>query len=132
MLFIFANELVKIKPDAIALFDRFDFLKLPNTFVSENELKNTPNGYLKDRNTEKKIKADIKGLSWLITAGIHSFRNMRNSNSEFLLKQTAEQTMDIMMDTDYLSKFIRLYTYEDEDLIPDEFTTIQTIYGTQK
>ena len=128
MLFIFSNELINLELDEIALFDRFDFLKLPNTFVTEKELNKTPNGYLKDRNTESKIKADVKGLSWLITASIESFKNMQSNNSEFILRQTVEQTMDILLDTDYLTKFIRLYTYEDEDLIPMEFTTVEEIY----
>ena len=128
MLFIFSNELINLKLDEIALFDRFDFLKLPNTFVSEKELNKTPNSYLKDRNTESKIKTDVKGLSWLITASIQSFRNMKSSNSEFILRQTVEQTMDILLDTDYLTKFIRLYTYDDDTLIPIEFTTVDEIY----
>lgn len=128
MLFIFSNDLISIKPNEIALFDRFDFLELPNTFVSEKELNKIPNGYLKDRSTETKIKSDVKGLSWLITASIKMFRNMQNSNSEFILKQTAEQTMDILMDTDYLTKFIRLFTYEDDSLIPNEYTTVEEIY----
>ena len=128
MLFIFSNVLINLNMDELALFDRFDFLRLPNTFVSEKELNKTPNSYLKDRDTEKKIKDDIAGLSWLITASIQAFRNMRNSKSEFILRQTAEQTMDILLDTDYLTKFIRLFTYDDETLIPNEFTTVEEIY----
>ena len=128
MLFIFSNVLINLNMDELALFDRFDFLRLPNTFVSEKELNKTPNSYLKDRDTEKKIKEDIAGLSWLITASIQAFRNMRNSKSEFILRQTAEQTMDILLDTDYLTKFIRLFTYDDETLIPNEFTTVEEIY----
>lgn len=128
MLFIFSNELISLKPGEIALFDRFDFLELPNTFVSEKELNKTPNGYLKNRSTETNIKADVKGLSWLITASIQMFRNMQNSNSEFIARQTAEQTMDILMDTDYLTKFIRLFTYDDDTLIPNEYTTVEEIY----
>ena len=127
-LFIFSNELINLKLDEVALFDRFDFLELPNTFVSEKELNKTHNSYLKDRNTEQKIKEDIKGLSWLITASIEVFKRMEETKSEYILKQTAEQTMDILLDTDYLTKYINLYTYEDEELIPDEFTTVEEIY----
>ena len=126
--FIFSNELINLKLDELALFDRLDFLKLPNTFVSERELNKTPNSYLKDRNTEVKIKEDVKGLSWLITASIQSFIHMENSHTEYILRQTTEQTMDILLNTDYLTKFIRLYTYEDESLIPSEFTTAEEIY----
>ena len=56
------------------------------------------------------------------------FINMQNTGSEFILKQTAEQTMDILMDTDYLTKFIRLFTYDDESMVYNEFTTAEEIY----
>ena len=127
-LFIFTNELINLKLDELALFSRFDFLKLPNTFVNERELNKTPNSYPIDRNTESKIKSDAKGLSWLITASIQAFRNMQNSNSEYILKQTTEQTMDILLDTDYLTKFIRVFTYKNDGLIPIEYTTVEEIY----
>lgn len=127
-LFIFSNVLINLKLDELALFSRFDFLKLPNTFVSEKELNTTPNSYLLDRETEAKVKADTDGLSWLITASIQAFRNMQSSNSEYILRQTTEQTMDILLDTDYLTKFIRLFTYDDNTLIPSEYTTAEEIY----
>jgi len=127
-LFIFSNVLINLKLDELALFSRFDFLELPNTFVSERELNKTPNSYLLDRDTESKIKADADGLSWFITASIQAFRNMQSNNSEFILRQTTEQTMDILLDTDYLTKFIRVYTYDDADLIPSEYTTVEEIY----
>lgn len=127
-LFIFANELINLKLDELALFSRFDFLELPNTFVSKKDLNKTPNAYLIDRDTESKIKEDVEGLSWLITASIKAFRNMQTSKSEFILRQSTEQTMDILLDTDYLTKFIRLYTYDDESLIPIDFTTVEEIY----
>ena len=128
MFFIFANVLINLKLDEVALFYRFDFLKLPNFFVTEKELNKHPNNYLIDNDTEAKIKADVDGLSWLITASIQAFRNMQENNSEFILRQTTEQTMDILLDTDYLTKFIRLYTYENEELIPSEFTPVEEIY----
>lgn len=128
MLIIFSNDLINIAPNELALFTRNDFLKLPNTFVTEKELNKTPNSYLIDTETEAKIKADTKGLSWLITAGIQMFIKMENSKNSFLLRQTAEETMDILMDTDYLTKFITIYTYDDEDMVQDEFTTVEEIY----
>lgn len=127
-LFMFSNVLINLNLDEYALFDRFDFLKLPNTFVSEKELNKSPNSYLKDRETETKFKSDTKGLSWLITASIEAFKRMLEANSEYTLKQTTEQTMDILLDTDHLTKFIRLYTYEDETLIPNEYTTVEEIF----
>lgn len=87
MLFIFANDFVKLEMSETALFNRFDFLTLPNYFVDKKELNKKPNSYLVDRNTENKIKSDVDGLSWLITASIKAFVNMENSNNEFILKQ---------------------------------------------
>ena len=127
MLFIFSNVLVKLEMSETALFDRFAFLKLPNSFVSERELNKIPNSYLKDRNTEAKIKQDVKGLSWLITASIKAFVDMQTANSEFILKQTASETMDILAETDYLTKFISLFTELDTDLVPSEYTTNKEI-----
>lgn len=127
-LFIFANELINLKLDEYALFDRLDFLKLQNTFVTKSKLNKTDNSYLVDRKTEDNIKDDIKGLSWLITASIRAFQHLLNSNTEYTLRQTAEQTMDILIDTDYLTKFILLYTYDDDSLIRDEYTSADEIY----
>lgn len=127
MLFIFSNVLVKLEMSETALFDRFDFLKLPNSFVSEKELNKIPNSYLKDRNTEAKIKQDVKGLSWLITASIKAFVDMQTANNEFILKQTASETMDILAETDHLTKFISLFTEIDTDLVPSEYTTNKEI-----
>lgn len=128
MLFIFANELINIGMEETALFDRNDIIRLPNRFVTEKEYDENKNHYILDRQTESKIKEDVEGLSWLITASIKMFVNMRNANTEFILRQTPEQTMDIVLDTDYVTKFIRLYTVKDEDLIPNEFTTVEEIY----
>lgn len=127
MLFIFANDFVKLEMSETALFNRFDFLTLPNYFVDKKELNKKPNSYLVDRNTENKIKSDVDGLSWLITASIKAFVNMENSNNEFILKQTASQTMDILARTDYLTKFISLYTEKDLDLVGNECTTNEEI-----
>lgn len=132
MLIIFANEFLNLNLDETALFTRSDFLKLPNYFVDEKELNKKPNSYLVDRNTETKIKKDIKGLCWFITASIESFKNMLQTDSTFLLRQTAEQTMDILLDTDYLTKFIILYTEEDLNLLPTEFTTAEEIMQQYK
>ena len=128
MLIMFANLIFTIDFSEKALFDRLDILELPNTFVTEKELNKKTNTYLVDRNTEIKVKNDTDGLSWLITASIQAFKNMEEANNEFLLRQTAEETMDIVSDVDYLTKFIVLYTYENENLIPSEFTTVEEIY----
>ncbi len=130
--FIFANELVKLEMSETALFNRFDFLKLPNYFVDEKELNKKENSYLVDTNTEEKIKSDDKGLSWLITASIKAFSEMQNNNSNFILKQTASETMDKLANTDYLTKFISLHTELDKGLAHSEYTTNKEILQQYK
>lgn len=132
MLFIFSNELIKLNMSETPLFNRIDFLELPNCFVPENELNDDPNNYLIDNNTENKLKNDYDGLSWLITASIKAFIDMNNKNTDFYLKQTASQTMDILLKTDYLTKFISLYTEIDLDLVGNECTTNEEILQQYK
>lgn len=132
MLFIFANELVKLEISDTALFNRFDFLKLPNYFVEKKELNKNPNNYLVDTDTENKIKADFEGLSWLITTSIQAFKHMLNDNESFILKQTGSETMDRMLNTDHLTKFISLFTELDTALIPSEYTTNKEILQQYK
>lgn len=131
-IFLFSNVLIHIPLSEPALFDRVDFLKLPNVFVTEKEMNKTPNSYLKDRNTENKLKNDVKGLSWLITASIKFFIKMQENKSEYLLKQTANQTMEILAGTDHLTKFISLYTEIDLNLVGSECTTNEEILQQYK
>lgn len=127
-MFIFSNVLLDFKLDELALFERFDFLKLPNRFVTEKEL-DKPNTYLIDRNTEEKIKKDYEGLSWLISASIKVFNHMEENGMEYRAKQTIEETMDILLNIDYLTKFIKIYTEKDESLNKMEYVTNDEIMG---
>lgn len=127
-MFIFSNVLLDFKLDELALFERFDFLKLPNRFVTEKEL-DKPNTYLIDRNTEEKIKKDYDGLSWLISASIKVFNHMEENGMEYRAKQTIEETMDILLNIDYLTKFIKIYTEKDESLNKMEYVTNDEIMG---
>ena len=127
-MFIFSNVLLDFKLDELALFERFDFLKLPNRFVTEKEL-DKPNTYLIDRNTEEKIKKDYEGLSWLISASIKVFNHMEENGMEYRGKQTIEETMDILLNIDYLTKFIKIYTEKDESLNKMEYVTNDEIMG---
>lgn len=127
-MFIFSNVLLDFKLDELALFERFDFLKLPNRFVTEKEL-DKPNTYLIDRNTEEKIKKDYEGLSWLISASIKVFNHMEENGMEYRAKQTIEETMDILLNIDYLTKFIKIYTEKDDSLTKMEYVTNDEIMG---
>lgn len=127
-MFIFSNVLLDFKLDELALFERFDFLKLPNRFVTEKEL-DKPNTYLIDRNTEEKIKKDYEGLSWLISASIKVFNHMEENGMEYRAKQTIEETMDILLNIDYLTKFIKIYTEKDDSLNKMEYVTNDEIMG---
>ena len=127
-IFIFSNVLISMTLDELALFDRMDFLELPNRFVYEHELNKYPNTYLKDPLTEEKILSDYDGLSWLITASILAYKSLKATpNATYTLRQTIEESMDIFLDTDHLTKFIKIYTEKDEELIPDDFITTSEI-----
>lgn len=131
-MFIFSNVLLDFKLDELALFERFDFLKLPNTFTSEKKINKVPNSYIVDRQTEEKIKNDDEGLSWLISNSIRIFRQMEYSQQEYRRKQTIEETMDILLNVDYLTKFIRIYTEKDENLIKTDYLTNEQIFQAYK
>ena len=126
-MYIFSNVLLDFKLDELALFERFDFLKLPNTFTSEKKINKVPNSYIVDRQTEEKIKNDYEGLSWLISNSIRLFRQMEYSKQEYRRKQTIEETMDILINVDYLTKYIRIYTEKDENLIKTDYITNEQI-----
>lgn len=123
-IWILTNELLNINLDEKPLFRRITAIKLPNEFVdTEEELNINDNTYLVDPQIENKIKKDYIGLSWLISASIKMFKNMKEDNKRFLCYQTVEETMDIFLNTDYLTKFLTIYTEKDLNLTPDEYVT---------
>lgn len=120
---IYSNELLDLNPEKDgALFSRLDYLKLPNKFLDSKELKQYPNSYPLVNGLEELLSKDTEGLSWLITAGILCFKNMKETSNKYTLKQTREETIDIYSNMDYLSKFLILYTEYVDDL-PREYYT---------
>lgn len=127
--FIFSNDTIDIKLDELALFQRFDFLKLPNIFTTEEKAEKLTNAYVVDRETETKIKEDYDGLSWLISASIKLFKSMEDNRQEYRARQTIEETMDILLNVDYLTKFIKIYTERDENIPITDYITNDEILG---
>ena len=109
--------------DDRALFGRIDYLKLPNQFVTPKELNNTNNAYPKLNGLGKLLRQDKQGLSWLITASILSFRAMQLGNESYICRQTKDETIDIFLGEDYLTKFLLAYTDYDENLDRANYTS---------
>lgn len=114
MIWCFTNEIPKIPLHEKALFRRLDVLELPNTFVDKKYLNDSPNNYLKIEGTQFKLKKDIEGLSWLISASIKAYKEMVDSGENFRCKQTADETLAIINKTNYLETFLALYTEIDD------------------
>ena len=121
---IYSNELLDLNPATEgALFSRIDYLKLPNKFVTSSELDKYENTYEVVDGLEDLLKKDTDGLSWLITAGILCFKEMKNNSNRYTLKQTREQTIDIFLNADYLTKFLMVSTEYVDELPREQFTS---------
>ena len=125
---IYSN--VKLDLDPIsdyALFERIDFLKLPNRFVSSKELNKFNNAYLKNDKLVDMLKEDTVGLNWLITASIKCFKDMIKRNNRYTLKQTVEESIDIYLDSNYIVKFLTIYTEEAPELTVNNYVHVKEI-----
>lgn len=125
---IYSN--VKLDLDPIsdyALFERIDFLKLPNRFVSDKELNKFNNAYLKNDKLVDMLKEDTVGLNWLITASIKCFKDMVEKNKRYALKQTVEESIDIYLDSNYIVKFLTIYTEEAPELTVNNYVHVKEI-----
>lgn len=107
---IYSNELPTVNLNERNLLTRYDVLVMPNVFVSENELNKYENSYLANPNILNEIKQDYKGLSWLITASILSFKNMQEENRKYRRSQTPNETLRILLNKPIEEEFILLYT----------------------
>ena len=121
---IYSNELLDLKPiEDGALFSRIDYLELPNKFVENSELDKYNNTYLKLEGLEDKLKQDTEGLSWLITAGIQCFKEMKQTTNRYTLRQTREETIEVFLGADSLTKYLLAYTEFVDDLPEENFTS---------
>lgn len=121
---IFSNELLDLQPiEDGAIFSRIDYLKLPNKFVEKSELDSYNNTYLKLDGLEDLLTKDLDGLSWLITAGILCFKNMKQTSNRYTLKQTREETIEVFLGADSLTKYLMVYTEFVDDLPEENFTS---------
>lgn len=119
---IYSNVMVNldIKED-LALFNRIDYLVLPNKFVEAGEIDKYNSAYPKLRGLEDLLRKDYEGLSWLITAAILSFKDMKTENRKYTLRQTAHETINIFLDEDDLTKFLNIYVEYDDSLNRSEY-----------
>ena len=125
---ICSNIKLEIDPNEdYALFERIDFLKLPNRFVNEKDVAKFPNAYAKNDKLFEQLKADKKGLNWLITASIKCLKNMLDNNKRFCCKQTAEESIDIYLDGDIIKKFLVIFTKKDLDLHKKDYVHAKDI-----
>lgn len=123
-IYIYSNELLDLQPvEDGAIFSRIDYLRLPNKFVEKDELTKYNNTYLKLEGLEEKLKQDTEGLSWLITAGILCFKEMKQTTNRYTLKQTREETIEVFLGEDSLTKYLMVYTEFVEDLTEENFTS---------
>ena len=123
-IYIYSNELLDLQPiEDGALFSRIDYLELPNKFVENSELDKYNNTYLKLEGLEDKLKQDLDGLSWLITAGILCFKNMKQTTNRYTLRQTREETIEVFLGADSLTKYLMVYTEFVDDLPRESFTS---------
>ena len=121
---IFSNELLDLQPvEDGAMFSRIDYLELPNKFVENSELDQYNNTYLVLEGLEDLLKQDTEGLSWLITASILCFKNMKQTTNRYTLKQTREETIEVFLGADSLTKYLMVYTEFVEDLPEANFTS---------
>ena len=121
---IYSNELLDLQPiEDGALFSRIDYLELPNKFVEKSELNKYNNTYLKLDGLEDLLKQDLDGLSWLITAGILCFKNMKQTTNRYTKRQTREETIEVFLGADSLTKYLMVYTEFVDDLQEENFTS---------
>lgn len=125
---IYSNVKLKLDPvEDYALFERIDFLKLPNRFVSEKEVNKYDNTYIKNDNLFDELRRDKEGLNWLITASIKCFKDMVEHNNRYCCKQTTEESIDIYLEGNHIAKFLTICTEEAPDLIPSDYVHVKTI-----
>lgn len=125
---ICSNIKLNLDPvDDYALFERIDFLRLPNRFVSEHEVKKYDNAYIKNDNLFNELRKDRRGLNWLITASIKCFKDMMKNKRRYSCKQTAEQSIDIYTDGNMILKFLVVYTKKDSDLAISDYVHVKDI-----
>ena len=113
--------------DDLALFNRIDYLKFPNVFVTDKEIEEGTNQYPVMVGLEELLKEDYEGLSWLITASILAFKKMKEQNRTYLLKQTTNETINLYLGNDELRNFL-ITSYEYDDTLPrTQFISIDEI-----
>ena len=101
LLYIFTNIIPDMPTDDKAVLRRVDILTLPNVFTDNPT---ADNEYPIINDLDIRLGNDLKGLEWLVNAGIKAYK----SSHKFMASQTDIETLSIVKETDNLFNY--LYT----------------------
>jgi len=103
LLYVFTNVIPEMPTDDKAVLRRVDILSLPNVFTDNPT---SDNEFPIIDNLSDKLKKDIKGLEWLVNAGIKAYKY----DHKFRASQTDIETLSIVKNTDNLFNYLYTYT----------------------
>lgn len=109
ILFIFSNVSPDLSYADEAVLSRYNILQMPNKFVNNPQ---EDNEYPRDDNILQKLAGDTIGLEWLINASIKAYMECKG---DFKCKQTAEETKQIFLEGDDMTRFLNSYTRLSKD-----------------
>ena len=99
MFYLLTNVIPDLPTDDPTLLRRLDILILPNVFTDNPT---AANEYPIINGLSEKLRQDIKGLEWLVNAGIKAYK----SNHKFTAAQTDIETLSIIKAEDELFNYI--------------------------
>lgn len=103
LLYVLTNIIPDMPTDDKAILRRVDILTLPNVFTSNPT---ADNEYPIIDNLTDKLGIDIKGLEWLINAGIKAYKDRH----KFIASQTDIETLSIVKKTDDIFNYLYKHT----------------------
>lgn len=115
MFYMLTNVIPELPTDDPTLLRRVDILRLPNVFTDNPT---AANEYPIISRIDLKLKQDIKGLEWLVNAGIKAYK----TNPKFTAAQTDIETLSIIKADDHLFDYIYTNTeiaYGHKTYIPE-------------
>lgn len=113
---LYTNTIPDIEVDDKAFLGRLDIITLPNSFVESRDDKDYKiNEYPLNRNLINALAEDKEGLQWLTNASLKQYRLMEEKKETFILKQTADETIEIIKDENHLLNYIMKYIEETGD-----------------
>lgn len=109
MIWVTTNITPKVDTDDNSSLRRVDVLIPPNQFAKvKDSVDLKHNQYLMVEDLDERIKEDLDGLSWLVSASIKAHEDRIANNANFKCKQTPEETLNLLLDEDILSSFMKV------------------------